>query len=110
MSTITKIVAPKVQATNKQQVLFREWAFDCVFVLDIHDSPKRQFCILAKMLGWVGGEEPWNAHWKACFGEEYVWRARLGEYWACLCFNGVLLIRVCSLQERCSQGCLSEGC
>jgi hypothetical protein len=99
---MTNIVAPTVQATDKQQVLFRHWAFDCVFVLDIHDSPKRQFCILAKMLGWVGGEEPWNTRWEEGFGEEYIWRARVGEYQACLRFNGVVLMWVCSLQERCS--------
>ncbi|KAI4955402.1 hypothetical protein J4E91_001262 [Alternaria rosae] len=27
------------------------------------------------MMGWVGGEEPWNDRWHECFGEVYTWRA-----------------------------------
>jgi hypothetical protein len=65
----------EIVASDTQQELFRKWAQDSVFILDVHDSPKRQFCLLAKMMGWTGGEEPWNEHWNECFGEVYTWRA-----------------------------------
>jgi hypothetical protein len=68
-----------VLASDAQQQLFRRWSQDSVFVLDIYDSPERQFCVLAKLLDWVGGEEPWNTHWEECFGKVYVWRAP-GKY------------------------------
>lgn len=67
-------MAVKVQATEAQRTLFRLWADGTDFILDVHDSPKRQFNILAKSLGWVGGEEPWNTKWYECFKEEYTWR------------------------------------
>jgi hypothetical protein len=72
----TTAMAPDVLASDAQQLLFREWAKDSVFVLGVHESPKQQFNILAKLLNWVGGEEPWNTHWQECFDEVYVWRAR----------------------------------
>ncbi|KAI4692921.1 uncharacterized protein J4E88_001291 [Alternaria novae-zelandiae] len=68
-------MASKVIASDAQKSLFRNWAQDSVFILDTHDSTKRQFCLLAKMMGWVGGEETWNDHWHECFGEVYIWRA-----------------------------------
>jgi hypothetical protein len=74
-TTALTVMAPPVLASNAQQMLFRDWAKDCVFVLDVHDSPKRQFCQLAKLLEWDGGEEPWNTHWQEAFDEAYVWRA-----------------------------------
>jgi hypothetical protein len=74
-TTTTITMALEVLASDAQQALFRKWAQGSVFVLDVHDSTKRQFGILAKMMGWVGGEEPWNSHWNECFGEEYIWRA-----------------------------------
>jgi hypothetical protein len=61
--------------TRKQQALVLQWAEDTSFNLDINESVKRQFNILAKMLGWVGGEEPWNTHWEECFDQDYIWRA-----------------------------------
>jgi hypothetical protein len=72
-------MAPTVLASEAQQALFRKWAKDTVFALDVHDSPKRQFNVLAKLLNWVGGEEPWNAYWQECFGEVYTWRAPPGQ-------------------------------
>ena len=72
-------MAHPVLASEAQQTLFRNWAHDTIFALDIYDSPKRQFNVLAKLLNWVGGEEPWNAHWQECFGEVYTWRASPGE-------------------------------
>ncbi|KAJ4377896.1 hypothetical protein N0V83_000726 [Neocucurbitaria cava] len=65
----------EVQASEAQQQLFKQLAASTTFELDVNDSPKRQFNILAKLLNWVGGEEPWNTHWEACFGEVYIWRA-----------------------------------
>jgi hypothetical protein len=65
----------QVQATNAQQALFGQWAQSTEFKLDLTDSTKRQFNVLAKLLGWVGGEEPWNANWLECFNESYIWRA-----------------------------------
>jgi hypothetical protein len=62
-----------VQASDAQKALFNVWATGSDFNLDIYDSPKRQFNILAKLLNWEGGEEPWNTHWQECFGEEYIW-------------------------------------
>ncbi|KAH7400818.1 hypothetical protein DE146DRAFT_755265 [Phaeosphaeria sp. MPI-PUGE-AT-0046c] len=55
-------------------MLFRQWTDGTDFVLDNHDSPKRQFNLLAKARGWIGGEGPWNTKWQKCFDEEYVWR------------------------------------
>jgi hypothetical protein len=68
-------MSTQVQATDTQQALFGQWAQGTKFQLDLDDSPKRQFNILAKLLGWIGGEEPWNANWLACFEEDYIWRA-----------------------------------
>jgi hypothetical protein len=51
-------MASTVLASEAQQALFHKWAKDTVFALDVHDSPKRQFNVLAKLLNWVGGEEP----------------------------------------------------
>jgi hypothetical protein len=59
---------------DAQQVLLRKWAEGTEFELDTLDSPKRQFSILAKLRGWVGGEDAWNQAWKECFEEEYIWR------------------------------------
>jgi hypothetical protein len=70
----------QVLASDAQQALFREWAEGTEFELKINASPKQQFNVLAKLLHWVGGEEPWNAHWKECFGEEYIWRAGSSMY------------------------------
>lgn len=64
----------EAQATNAQQELFRQWAEGTDFILDLNDRPKRQFNILAKLLGWASGGEPWNANWQKCFDEEYIWR------------------------------------
>ncbi|RAR03830.1 hypothetical protein DDE82_004917 [Stemphylium lycopersici] len=67
-------MASEILVSDAQQALLRQWTANTDFVLDLHDSPRRQFNILARRLGWVGGEELWNAHWKECFGEEYIWR------------------------------------
>lgn len=48
----------EVQASEAQQQLFKQLAAGTTFELDVNDSPKRQFNILAKLLNWVGGEEP----------------------------------------------------
>lgn len=63
-----------MQATDAQQALFHQWADGTDFVLDVHDSPKRQFNILAQAHGWIGGQEPWNTKWLECFDQEYIWR------------------------------------
>lgn len=60
--------------SDEQQALFHQWAQGTDFQLDVLDTPKRQFNILAKLRGWVGGEDAWNEAWKECFGEEYIWR------------------------------------
>jgi hypothetical protein len=67
-------MAPQVQASEAQQALFSQWSDGTNFALDVRDSPKRQFNVLAQLLGWTGGDEPWNANWKACFDEDYIWR------------------------------------
>ena len=72
-------MAPEVPISEVQQALFRQWAEGTDFELKIDGSLKRQFNELAKLLNWVGGEEPWNAHWKECFGEEYIWCAPSGK-------------------------------
>lgn len=68
-------MATPVQVNDAQQALLDGWARGTEFELDIYDSPKRQFNVLAKLLGWVGGEEPWNAKWLEAFDEVYIWRA-----------------------------------
>ncbi|KAH7088222.1 hypothetical protein FB567DRAFT_620545 [Paraphoma chrysanthemicola] len=68
-------MAAEPRVSDAQQVLLRNWAVDTNFELDIYDTPKRQFNVLAKLQGWEGGSEPWNANWLECFGEEYIWRA-----------------------------------
>ena len=68
-------MASEVQASEVQQELFQKLAKGTSFKLDVHDSPKRQFNLLAKLHNWVGGGEPWNTHWEECFGEAYIWRA-----------------------------------
>ncbi|KAF2852961.1 hypothetical protein T440DRAFT_477326 [Plenodomus tracheiphilus IPT5] len=73
--TTNKVMSSVVQVSNHQQVLLQQWSVGTEFALNIHDSPKRQFSVLAKLLGWVGGEEPWNSNWKQCFGQTYTWRA-----------------------------------
>jgi hypothetical protein len=68
-------MAASVQVTDAQQALLNSWTEGTDFELDIHDSPKRQFSLLAKLLCWAGGEEPWKARWLEAFDEVYVWRA-----------------------------------
>lgn len=66
-------------ASETQREIFQQLAENTDFVLDVNDSPKRQFCILAKLCGWEGGEATWNANWKRCFEEDYIWRGHKGE-------------------------------
>ncbi|KAH9871760.1 hypothetical protein J1614_006016 [Plenodomus biglobosus] len=63
-----------VQVANTEQALLKQWAAEAGLVLHLKGSTKRQFRILAKLLGWVSGDETWNARWKQCFGHTYIWR------------------------------------
>ncbi|KAI4627251.1 uncharacterized protein J4E87_003813 [Alternaria ethzedia] len=68
-------MALEVLASDSQQALFRTWAAGSVFMLNIHDAPKSQFRVLAKLLNWVEGEQTWCTRWEECFGEEYTSRS-----------------------------------
>lgn len=67
-------MASTMAISDAQQELLRQWAKGTEFELDTSDTPKRQFSILAKSLGWAGGEDDWNQAWEECFGEVYIWR------------------------------------
>jgi hypothetical protein len=73
--TSSNLKSNNVNMTHKQQALVYQWVEVTSIILDINDSAKHQVNILAKMLGWVGGEEPWNTHWKECFDQDCIWRA-----------------------------------
>lgn len=72
---LERTMSTNIQVNKTQRALFQRWAARTNFKLDVYDSPKRQFSILAKHLDLIGGEEPWNSRWKACFGEEYLFGA-----------------------------------
>ncbi|EFQ94466.1 hypothetical protein PTT_07854, partial [Pyrenophora teres f. teres 0-1] len=55
---------------DMQRELLRAWASDVGHVVG-GGSPKAEFARLAKVKGWVGGDEEWCRHWKMCFLEVY---------------------------------------
>ena len=71
-----------MDATDEQKAMLMLFAAGTDFKLDLAKSIKAEFTRLAIYYrGWKGGDESWNAHWLACFEEEYFsYRSRRMSY------------------------------
>ena len=71
-----------MNATQDQKAMLMLFAAETDFNLNLTRSVKAEFTRLAIYYrGWKGGDESWNAHWLACFGEEYFsFRSRRMSY------------------------------
>ncbi|KAF2443061.1 hypothetical protein P171DRAFT_496383 [Karstenula rhodostoma CBS 690.94] len=62
---------------NQQYEYLTACGAGTAFAIDREKTPKAEFNRLAKhYLGWEPAGIVWCTNWKACFGEDYIWRGR----------------------------------